>query len=289
MTGSLSCWSTCRRRSTCSSPRARIRPCRWHGCEGAGSCWRSAPPICASRRRRPRSTSTTRWGWNWGHRTSGLWRVAPKGGLPHCSSRRSPCGAADDAAGFIAGFAGDDRYVVHYLAEEVLQRQTEEVRNFSLRTSVLGRLNGSQCEAVTGQDGGNAMLHALDRENLFLIPLDDGRRWYRYHHLFADVLQRHLRDEQPESLSDLHGRGSDWYERNGQRSEAIDHALAAGDHERVADLAKLALPALARGRQEATLRRWMEALPVELFATRPVLSVGYAGALMSTGRWRTSR
>src|SRR3954452_24305872 len=199
MTGSLSCWSTCRRRSTCSSPRARIRPCRWHGCEGAGSCWRSAPPICASRRRRPRSTSTTRWGWNWGHRTSGLWRVAPKGGLPHCSSRRSPCGAADDAAGFIAGFAGDDRYVVHYLAEEVLQHQTEEVRKFLLRTSVLGRLNGSLCEAVTGQDGGNAMLHTLDRENLFLIPLDDGRRWYRYHHLFADVLQTHLRDEQPES------------------------------------------------------------------------------------------
>src|SRR4051794_37331517 len=105
----------------------------------------------------------------------------------------------DDAAGLIAGFAGDDRYVVHYLAEEVLQRQTEEVRNFLLRTSVLGRLNGSRCEAVTGQDGGNAMLHALDRENLFLIPLDDGRRWYRYHHLFADVLQTHLRDEQPES------------------------------------------------------------------------------------------
>jgi LuxR family maltose regulon positive regulatory protein len=189
----------------------------------------------------------------------------------------------DDAAGFIAGFAGDDRYVVDYLAEEVLQRQPEEVRSFLLRTSVLGRLTGSLCEAVTGQGGGNAMLHALDRDNLFLIPLDDGRRWYRYHHLFADVLQAHLRDEQPESLPDLHARASDWYERNGLRSEAIDHALAAADYERVADLAEPALPALARGRQEATLRRWMEALPVELFATRPVLSVGYAGALMSTG------
>jgi LuxR family maltose regulon positive regulatory protein len=189
----------------------------------------------------------------------------------------------DDAAAFIAGFAGDDRYVVDYLAEEVLQRQSDEVRSFLLQTSILGRLNGSLCEAVTGQDGGNARLQTLDRDNLFLIPLDDGRRWYRYHHLFADVLQAHLRDEQPESLADLHGRASDWYERNGQRSEAIDHALAAADHERVADLAELALPALARGRQEATLRRWMEALPVELFATRPVLSVGYAGALMSTG------
>jgi LuxR family maltose regulon positive regulatory protein len=189
----------------------------------------------------------------------------------------------DDPAGFIAGFAGDDRYVVDYLAEEVLERQPEQVRSFLLQTSVLNRLNGSLCEAVTGQEGGNAILQALDRDNLFLIPLDDGRRWYRYHHLFADVLQAHLRDEQPDSLAGLHGRASGWYERNGQRSEAIDHALAAGDPERAADLVELALPDLGRGRQEATVRRWMEALPVELFPARPVLSVGYAGVLMSTG------
>ena len=95
----------------------------------------------------------------------------------------------DDVAGFIAGFAGDDRYIVDYLAEEVLQRQPVEVRDFLLHTSVLDRLNGPLCDAVTGQGGGKAMLESLDRGNLFLVALDDRRQWYRYHHLFADVLR----------------------------------------------------------------------------------------------------
>ena len=103
----------------------------------------------------------------------------------------------EDVAGFIAGFAGDDRYVVDYLAEEVLQRQPGRVQAFLLQTSILGRLSGPLCDAVTGQGGGKAMLAALDRGNLFLVPLDDRRRWYRYHHLFADVLQARLLDEQP--------------------------------------------------------------------------------------------
>src|ERR1019366_10563123 len=97
-----------------------------------------------------------------------------------------------DVAGFIAGFAGDDRYVVDYLFEEVLQRQSDHVQAFLLQTSILGGLIGPLCDAVTGQDGGKAMLEALDRGNLFLVPLDDRRRWYRYHHLFADVLHARL-------------------------------------------------------------------------------------------------
>ena len=107
----------------------------------------------------------------------------------------------DDVAGFIAGFAGDDRYIVDYLVEEVLQRQPDSVRTFLLQTSILSRLTGPLCDAVTGQDGGRAMLEALDRGNLFLVPLDDRRRWYRYHHLFADVLQAHLLDEQPHGIA----------------------------------------------------------------------------------------
>jgi LuxR family maltose regulon positive regulatory protein len=189
----------------------------------------------------------------------------------------------DDVSGFIAGFAGDDRHIVDYLAEEVLQRQPTHVRSFLLRTSILGRLSGSLCDAVTGQDGGKAMLEGLDRGNLFLVPLDDRRRWYRYHHLFADVLQAHLLDEQGDRVRELHLRASDWYERNGERSEAIHHALTAADFERAADLVELALPALRRGRQEATLRRWLEALPDELYRVRPVLTVGYVGSLMIRG------
>ena len=180
----------------------------------------------------------------------------------------------DDVAGFIAGFAGDDRYIVDYLVEEVLQRQPEQVRSFLLQTSILDRLSGPLCDAVTGQDGGKAMLEALDRGNLFLVPLDDRRQWYRYHHLFADVLRARLLDEQPDRVPELHRRASEWYEQNGDRSEAIRHALAGEDFERAADLVELAIPAMRQERQEATLRRWLEALPDELIRVRPVLSVG---------------
>ena len=192
----------------------------------------------------------------------------------------------DDAAGFIAGFAGDDRFVVDYLVEEVLQRQPEQVRRFLLQTSVLSRLTGPLCDAVTGQGGGRAVLEALERGNLFLVPLDDRRRWYRYHHLFGDVLHARLLDEEPGLVRPLNSRASEWYARNGDPSAAIDHALAAEDVERAADLVERALPAMGRARQEATLRRWLEALPDELFGVRPVLAVGYVGALMSTGEVR---
>ena len=187
-----------------------------------------------------------------------------------------------DVAGFIAGFAGDDRYVVDYLVEEVLQRQPEQVQAFLLQTSILGRLSGPLCDAVTRQDGGRATLEALDRGNLFLVPLDDRRQWYRYHHLFADVLQARLLDEKSELVSDLHRRASAWYEQNGELNVAIDHALAARDFERAADLVEKAMPGMRKDRREAALRGWLELLPVELFRVRPVLAIGYVGALLAT-------
>ncbi len=190
----------------------------------------------------------------------------------------------NDTAGFIEGFAGDDRYIVDYLVEEVLQRQPEPVRSFLLQTSILDRLSGPLCDAVTGQGGGKAMLEALDRGNLFLVPLDDRRRWYRYHHLFADVLRARLLDGQPDRVPDLHRRASAWYEQEGEPSEAIRHALTAQDFERAAYLVELAIPAMRQARQEATARRWLEALPDELIRVRPVLSVGYAGALLVSGQ-----
>ncbi|SNS14505.1 LuxR family transcriptional regulator, maltose regulon positive regulatory protein [Geodermatophilus saharensis] len=190
----------------------------------------------------------------------------------------------DDVAGFIAGFAGDDRYVVDYLVEEVLARQPERVRSFLLQTSVLSRLTGPLCDALTGRNDGKAMLEALDRANLFLVPLDGRRRWYRYHHLFADVLHVRLQDELPDAVSGLHRQAAEWYERSGDRAEAVHHALAGGDVARAADLVELALPALQKGRQEATMRRWLEALPDEVIRVRPVLGVGHAAALMVSGR-----
>jgi LuxR family maltose regulon positive regulatory protein len=190
-----------------------------------------------------------------------------------------------DVAGFIAGFAGDDRYIVDYLVEEVLRRQPDQVRSFLIETSILDRLSGPLCDAVTAGHGGKAMLESLERANLFVVPLDDSRRWYRYHHLFADVLRAHLLDERPGETADLHRRASRWYDQNGEAASAVRHALAAGDVERAAELVELAIPALLRSRQEPTIRGWVDALPDEVVRVRPVLAVGLIGALMSVGEF----
>jgi LuxR family maltose regulon positive regulatory protein len=188
-----------------------------------------------------------------------------------------------DVAGFIRAFAGDNRYIVDYLIEEVLQRQPEHIRSFLLQTSILDRLHGSLCDAVTEQVRGQAQLEALHRGNFFVVPLDDRRQWYRYHHLFADVLQEHVRAEQPDLVARLHQRASTWYERHGEAADAIRHALAAQDFARAADLVELTAPAMSRNRQEATLLGWLRALPNELVRARPVLSVTYAHLLLLDG------
>ncbi len=189
----------------------------------------------------------------------------------------------EDTGDFIARFAGDDRFVVDYLVGEVLQRQPEDVRRFLLLTSVLDRLQASLCDAVTGGVGGTAALEALERQNLFVIPLDGRREWYRYHHLFADVLRVRLLDEDPGAPAELHRRASDWYAEHDAPSDAIRHALAAEDFERAAELAERALPAMRRGRQDAILREWVRVIPDDVVRARPVLAMGLIGIAMSTG------
>src|SRR5258708_26502851 len=145
---------------------------------------------------------------------------------------------------------------------------------------MLDRLHGPLCDAVTGQEEGNARLEALERGNFFVVPLDDKRHWYRYHHLFADVLSAHLRAEQPDHVATLHRRASAWYEQHGSAADAIRHALAAEDFERAADLVELAVPAMRRSRQETMVLGWLKALPDQLVRARPVLSVHYPGTLL---------
>jgi LuxR family maltose regulon positive regulatory protein len=190
-----------------------------------------------------------------------------------------------DVSGFIREFAGDHRYIVDYLVAEVLQSQPESMRNFLLQTAILDRLNGSLSDAITGKEGSSARLEDLQRGNFFVIPLDDKRNWYRYHHLFADVLRMHLMAEQPDQVSALHRRASEWYEHNGSAADAIRHALAAKDFERAAILVELAVPEMRRNRQEAKVTElgWLKALPDELVRFRPVLSVAYAYALFGGG------
>lgn len=190
-----------------------------------------------------------------------------------------------DTASFIESFAGNDRYIVDYLLEEVLHRQPEPVRRFLMQTCILERLNGSLCDAVTGGGGGAAMLETLDRANLFVVPLDSTREWFRYHHLFADVLQAHFAAELRDQLAALHRRASDWYAQHGSQAEAIQHALAGGHAERAADLIETVVAEMRRIRQEARLRVWIEALPRDLVRRRPVLALGLVGALASLGKF----
>lgn len=188
-----------------------------------------------------------------------------------------------DTTSFIQAFTGSHHFILDYLVEEVLQQQPERVRSFLLQTSILDQSSGPLCDAVTGQKDGREMLEALKRGNLFVIPLDENRQWYRYHHLFAEVLQARLMETQPEQVSNLHQRASVWYEQNNLPSAAIRHALAAADFERTAGLLEPTWRAIDRNHQNATVLGWLKALPDELIRNRPVLCVAYAWSLLSAG------
>ncbi len=189
-----------------------------------------------------------------------------------------------DVHNFINAFAGDDRYIVDYLVEEVLERQPQSVRDFLRQTSILNRLCGPLCDAVTTQEEGHKLLETLERSNLFVIPLDNKRRWYRYHHLFADVLQVNLMKEQPEALPGLHQRACSWYRQHGLTADAVHHALAAADYDQAAQIIELAWAEMDRNRQAPEWLTWAKRLPEELLDTRPVLGVGLAWAFLDTGQ-----
>ena len=205
--------------------------------------------------------------------------------MPACNWLRFRCKGGQDAASFIQAFTGSHRFVLDYLVEEVLQRQPEGIHSFLLKTAILDRLCGSLCDAVTGREDGKGMLETLERGNLFITPLDDQRQWYRYHHLFAEVLHAHLMAEKPDQVAALHRRASEWYEHHGSAADTIRHALAAKDFERAAALVELAIPEMRRNRRGAAVPElgWLKALPDELIHFRPVLSVDYAYALFGGG------
>ena len=189
-----------------------------------------------------------------------------------------------DAAGFITAFSGSNRYVLDYLAGEVLERQPEHVQTFLLETSVLDRLSGELCDAVTGRTDSQAMLEAIEGANLFLMPLDEVRGWWRYHHLFADLLRARLRQEQPGRLPGTHRAAAAWCEAHGQVDEAIRHALAAGDAAWAARLIERHFDALLVRAEGATVDRWMAALPAELVRSRPRLRLAQAVWALMRGR-----
>ena len=190
---------------------------------------------------------------------------------------------SEDISGFIRAFAGDDRYIVDYLVEEVLQRQPERVRSFLMQTSILDRLSGPLCDAVTGQKDGKVMLEALERGNLFIIPLDGKRQWYRYHHLFADVLRAHSIEEEPDQVPVRHRRAAAWFEERGMAAEAIEQARAAGDHETVARLLSANFEEFQRIGHYVSISSWSASLPEEMVRTRPRLALIHAAGAMVSG------
>ncbi len=188
-----------------------------------------------------------------------------------------------EAHRFIQDFKGSNRHILDYLIEEVLQRQSHNVQAFLLQTSILDRLTDSLCDAVAEQGGGQAMLEVLERANLFIVPLDDERTWYRYHRLFADLLQKRLGETYPELVPTLHRRASAWHEQNGLMAEAIDHALAAQDFERAAQLIERIAEATLMRSESTTLLKWLNALPEAQVGARPSLCVFHAWVLLLGG------
>jgi LuxR family maltose regulon positive regulatory protein len=208
---------------------------------------------------------------------------------------------AERVASFIQAFTGSDRYILDYLVEEVLQRQPNSVQTFLLQTAILDRLTGPLCDAVVGEVGdwgsevrpraqspisnvrSQAILEYLESSNLFIVPLDNERQWYRYHRLFADLLRSRLQEAQPDLVPTLHGRASEWYEQNELMAPAIDHALSAGDFERAAHLIEQIAEAILMRSEVVTFLNWVEALPDELVRARPTLCVFHAWALLLSG------
>jgi LuxR family maltose regulon positive regulatory protein len=177
-----------------------------------------------------------------------------------------------DPVGFVAAFAGSHRYVLDYLSEEVLARQPEQVVCFLLETSVLDRL----CDAVTGRTDSQELLEALERANLFVVPLDEVRRWWRYHHLFADLLRARLEHELPARVSELHRGAAAWHEEHGFADDAVRHAIAAGEAGWAARLVEQHVEELLRRSEGATLDRWLSALPAESVRSRARLCLAQA-------------
>jgi ATP/maltotriose-dependent transcriptional regulator MalT len=188
-----------------------------------------------------------------------------------------------DVAGFVATFSGSHRYVLDYLAEEVLAGQPEPVRRFLLETSVLDRLSGPLCDEVTGRTDGQEMLELVERANLFLVPLDEVRVWWRYHHLFADLLRARLQQEQPDRPGQLHAAAGRWHEEHGLIDDAVRHAVGAGDHARAARLIEEHFDAAFLPGESATIRRWFSTLPVEVVSSRPRLSLAQASLALAAG------
>ena len=190
----------------------------------------------------------------------------------------------DDLPGFVKAFTGSSHYVLDYLIEEVFERKSVEEQNFLLKTSILDRLCGPLCDAVADRTGSTYLLDRLEHANLFIIPLDQSRTWYRYHNLFAELLRQRLHSTETFSENELHRLASQWFAAEGLLPEAIHHALAGSDWTRAAELISENCVSMLRSGELMTLLGWLKSLPDEAVYTRPQLCRDYGWALTLTGQ-----
>ena len=177
--------------------------------------------------------------------------------------------------------SGNDRFVLDYLAEEILQRLPEPTRQFLLQTAILDRLSAPLCDAILQRSNSAEILVSLEQKNLFIVPLDNRRQWYRYHHLFLDVLRSHLTDQPAATIQELNLRASRWYASNDLPADAIYHAKQIGDHERICNLVETGWPKLRQIYHESTLVEWLTDVPDAILDTKPILNVYYAFGLLT--------
>lgn len=196
---------------------------------------------------------------------------------------------APDPARLVAGFTGAQRNIADYLLEDVFRRQPAAMRQFLMKTSILDRMTASLCDAVTGRQDGRQMIEALESGNLFIFGLDDHRTWFRYHHLFTEFLRNRLQTEQPGEIPGLHDRASEWFEKNGFPTEAVQYAIGGSRFPRAARLLETAGRELFRQGDFKELRRWIDALPERTVRRSPVLCTLHAWALAYMGEFDGAR
>jgi ATP/maltotriose-dependent transcriptional regulator MalT/class 3 adenylate cyclase len=194
----------------------------------------------------------------------------------------------DDKPEFIKTFAGDDRYIVDYLAEEVLNSQPAHIRIFLLQTSILNRLSEPLCDFVTNKKGSQQILDELERTNMFIVPLDNKRNWYRYHHLFADLLRQRLQKTENEQIKHLHLRASEWFKEHGYYSESIEHSLSAEESEMAASLMEENLDAIWKHGEHTKFKKWLDKLPIDLLYSKPQLCIFQAWYLFAGGQYEAA-
>ena len=223
-------------------------------------------------------------GWTWPTKIFNCCTDAPKGGLPASTLPPSRLPGVLMPPAFIRTFAGDNRHIVDYLMAEVLDGQPPELRSFLLRTSVLGRLSGALCDAMLQTSGSASVLEKIERENLFVVPLDMSRHWYRYHQLFGELLRTELRRSEPDLVADLHRRAATWFETEGLIDEAVRHLLAGGDIARSADLIAADWVDEFNGGGLSTISGYLDLLPEETVLQDPRLCVARAWIALSMGQ-----